>query len=136
MEKRDLILRMIEQTAQLLRAVFNSLPLDNLESERAFLETTSTLKDALHLELKQFVQLTDAEALALLQSIEGMNLDNIELLADILILYAKTDEVILNHHVVICNQKALFLFQHVAKTSATYDYSRQLKIQHIQQTAT
>lgn len=136
MEKRDLILRMIEQTAQLLRAVFNSLPLDNLETACTFLETTSTLKDALHLELKQFIQLTDAEALALLQSIEGMNLDNIELLADILILYAKTDDVILNHYVVICNQKALFLYQHVAKTSATYDYSRQIKMQQILQSET
>lgn len=136
MEKRDLILRMIEQTAQLLRAVFNSLPLDNLESERAFLETTSTLKEHLNLELKHFVQLTNAEALALLQSIEGMNLENIELLADTLILYAKSDALTLKNKVVICNQKALFLYQHVAKTSATYDYSRQLKIQHIQQTAT
>ena len=128
MEKRDLVLRMIQQTAQLLRAVFNSLPIDDFETEQQVQDFTSSLKENLHLDLDKFILLTDEEALTSLLTIEGMNIENIESLADILRLLALKTQDSLNKKSALLNSKALLLFQYVSDTSKTYDWGRENKI--------
>lgn len=131
MEKRDLILRMIEQTAQLLQVVFKSFPLDNSDSEQLFLETTSTLKEAQNLDIEKLILLENQELVTQLEATEGMSIDNIELLAAIFFEYGQTGKVTAIERN-LSYQKALLLYQHTATLSATYDFNRQLKIQSIQ----
>ncbi|AJA68726.1 hypothetical protein HX045_04310 [Myroides odoratimimus] len=128
MEKRDLVLRMIQQTAQLLRAVFNSLPIDDFETEQQVQDFTSSLKENLHLDLDKFILLTDEEVLTYLLTIEGMDIENIESLADILRLLALKTQDSLNEKSALLNSKALLLFQYVSDTSKTYDWGRENKI--------
>ncbi|MDM1529792.1 hypothetical protein [Myroides odoratimimus] len=128
MEKRDLVLRMIQQTAQLLRAVFNSLPIDNFETEQQVQDFTSSIKENLHLDIDRFILHTDEEALASLLTIEGMDINNIESLADILRLLALKTQDALDDKSALLNSKALLLFQYVSDTSKTYDWGRENKI--------
>lgn len=49
--KRDLVLRMIQQTAQLLRVVCNSIPIEDFKTEQEIQEIqdfSTTLKDTSH----------------------------------------------------------------------------------------
>lgn len=127
MEKRDLILRMIQQTAHLLRAVFNSFPLDTTEAEHTFQDLTTSLKENNNLDIDSFIACSDDEALEQLRTMDGMDLANIELLADILYHFATPD----NEKSILLNQKALLLFNYVAKTSSTYDAARQAKVNQV-----
>lgn len=128
MERRDLVLRMIQQTAQLLRAVFNSLPIDDFETEQQVQDFTSSLKESFNLNINKFILLTDEEALVSLLTIEGMDIENIESLADILRLLALKTQDSLNEKSALLNSKALLLFKYVADTSKTFDWSRENKI--------
>lgn len=128
MERRDLVLRMIQQTAQLLRAVFNSLPIDDFETEQQVQDFTSSLKESFNLNIDKFILLTDEEALVSLLTIEGMDIENIESLADILRLLALKTQDSLNEKSALLNSKALLLFQYVSDTSKTYDWGRENKI--------
>lgn len=128
MERRDLVLRMIQQTAQLLRAVFNSLPIDDFETEQQVQDFTSSLKESFNLNIDKFILLTDEEALVSLLTIEGMDIENIESLADILRLLALKTQNSLNEKSALLNSKALLLFQYVSDTSKTYDWGRENKI--------
>ncbi|MCC9042520.1 hypothetical protein LNQ81_07435 [Myroides sp. M-43] len=130
MERRDLVLRMIQQTAQLLRAVFNSLPIDDFETEQQVQDFTSSLKESFNID--KFILLTDEEALVSLLTIEGMDIENIELLADILRLLALKTQDSLNEKSALLNSKALLLFQYVSDTSKTYDWGRENKISSLQ----
>ncbi|KZE79928.1 hypothetical protein AV926_10755 [Myroides marinus] len=132
MEKRDLVLRMIQQTAQLLRAVFNSLPIDDFETEQQVQDFTSSLKDNLLLNIDSLIQTTDEEALVYLLRIDGMDLENLESLADILKLMALKCKGDLNEKSALLNRKALLLYKHIADTSKTYDWGRENKIMSLQ----
>ncbi|WP_121965403.1 hypothetical protein [Myroides sp. N17-2] len=128
MERRDLVLRMIQQTAQLLRAVFNSLPIDDFETEQQVQDFTSALKDNFNLNIDSFIFSSDEETITTLLAIDGMDIENIESLADILRLLALKTQDSLNEKSALLNSKALLLFQYVADTSKTYDWGRENKI--------
>lgn len=132
MERRDLVLRMIQQTAQLLRAVFNSLPIDDFETEQQVQDFTSALKDNFNLNIDSYILSTDEEAIATLLAIEGMNLENIELFADILNIMALKSKGSLNEKSALLARKALLLFKYVSDTSKTFDWSRENKISTLQ----
>lgn len=132
MERRDLVLRMIQQTAQLLRAVFNSLPIDDFETEQQVQDFTSALKDNFNLNIDSYILSTDEEAIATLLAIEGMNLENIELFADILNIMALKSKGSLNEKSALLARKALLLFKYVSDTSKTFDWGRENKISTLQ----
>lgn len=132
MEKRDLVLRLIQQTAQLLRAVFNSLPPDDFQSEHQIQDFVSGLKEDINLDIENFILLENTKALDILLQIDGFNLDNIENLADVLEVMATKCRKSLYQKSVLLNQKTLFLLQYVSQTSATFDWERENKIKNLQ----
>ncbi|MGL4583934.1 MAG: hypothetical protein ACRCVU_13235 [Flavobacterium sp.] len=131
MERRDLVLRMIQQTAQLLRAVFNSLPIDDFETEQQVQDFTSALKNNFNLNIDNFILSSDDETIATLLAIDGMNLENIELFADILY-RASTTKTSINKKSALLARKALLLYKYVSDTSKTYDWGRESKISTLQ----
>ncbi|MDR2222117.1 MAG: hypothetical protein LBE34_05185 [Flavobacteriaceae bacterium] len=132
MEKRDLVLRLIQQTAQLLRAVFNSLPPDDFQSEHQIQDFVSGLKEDINLDIENFILLENTKALDILLQIDGFNLDNIENLADVLEVMATKCRKSLYPKSVLLNQKTLFLLQYVSQTSAAFDWERENKIKNLQ----
>ncbi|MDR0229427.1 MAG: hypothetical protein LBI72_10230 [Flavobacteriaceae bacterium] len=132
MGKRDLVLRLIQQTAQLLRAVFNSLPPDDFQSEHQIQDFVSGLKEDINLDIETFILLENTKAMDTLLQTDGFNLNNIVNLANILEVMATKCRKSLYPKSILLDQKALFLLQYVSQTSATFDWIRENKIKDLQ----
>ncbi|MGG5505750.1 MULTISPECIES: hypothetical protein [unclassified Myroides] len=129
MESRDTILRLIQQTALILRAFFNQVPQDPME-EKDLTDFTSTLKEQTTLDLEVLLQLqTQQDMQKYLGSISAFDASNQEILADVLVALAEK--------ITDLNQKqayeetALMLYITINQTTQTYNWKRQNKIDQL-----
>lgn len=128
METRDTILRLIEQTALILRAFFNSLPLKD-KGELTHADFSSSLKTHTALDLDFLLAIETSEALQEYVDLHpSFTTENQELLADLLVAIATKQEGTNAELVHAYQRLALHLYQGVNQTTQTYDASRQEKI--------
>lgn len=132
MEQKDYFLREIEKIGLVLRAIFNhligkkedlSVPINT-----QFDITTEQLFGDIGFDFNHYLSLDEAASEAYLIGFDGMNPDNLELLADIIYLLglnAPSD----NQNVLF--HKALHLYQFCEKLDKTYSYGRERKILEI-----
>lgn len=89
MEQEDYLLREIEKIGMLLRGILNSLMHRNenlaITVMNPFEETKELLRDELNFELDKFVSLDESSAKEYLSHFSGMNIVNLELMADVLL---------------------------------------------------
>lgn len=132
METRDTILRLIEQTALILRAFFNSLPLED-KGELARSDFTSKLKEQTDLDLSLLLLLESPEELqTYFESHPSFESGNQELLADLLVATATQNEKTNPETALAYQRLALRLYQGINQTTQTYDATRQEKIRVLQ----
>lgn len=133
METRDTILRLIEQTALILRAFFNQLPLEDPLQEQTIKDFSLQLKAQTGLDLDALLLLQTPEAIGnYFESLSSFDTTNQELLADLFVTtIAQQEET--NPELALAYQRlALHLYQGVNQATQTYDASRQEKIRVLQ----
>lgn len=136
MEQRDYILREIEKIGLILNAIRRKL--FGGKAGSAFAEAdaaadTETDKEMepgigfseLGIDIDNFLLLDTVETDKYLSQIKGMNIENIELLADCLVQMGTEEESALNNPYSI---KALQLYHLCNLKSSTYSFSRERKI--------
>jgi len=132
MEQRDYILREIEKIGLILTAIRRKLfggkdgADDTLADNEADRQTEmQSLYSELGIDLDKFLLLDTAETDNYLSNIKGMNIENIELLADCFAQMGTADESALNNPYSV---KALQLYHLCNLKSSTYSFSRERKI--------
>jgi hypothetical protein len=132
MEQKDYFLREIEKIGLVLRAIFNHLIGKNddlsITINTQFDITTEQLFGEIAFDFNHYISLDEEASEAYLIGFDGMNSDNLELLADItyqLGLNAPSD----NQKVLL--QKALHLYQLCEEKDKTFSYDRERKILEI-----
>ncbi|WP_413511294.1 hypothetical protein [Myroides odoratus] len=127
METRDTILRLIQQTALILRAFFNQLPED--DSEQVTQDFTARLKEQTSVDLEVLLSLETPQQIQDFFALHpAFDTSNQEVLADLLVDLAekmtnKNFEVSLQY-----KKSALNLYRHINKITQTHDSARQNKI--------
>lgn len=129
-----MVLRMIQQAALLLRAVFNSLPLEEFESEDELQAMSKKLSEENLLQLDDFIALPNSkEAIDFLLHTKAFDLNNIELLADILFTASNKVKTIAPKQAIAYQQKALLLLNYLSQETKTFDWNRIQRIQQLEQ---
>lgn len=132
METRDTILRLIEQTALILRAFFNSLPLKD-KGEFTHADFSSNLKTQTALDLDLLLAVKTSKGLQEYVDLHpSFNAENQELLADLLVVAATQQKETNPEKKIAYQHLALHLYQGVNQTTQTYEASRQEKIKALQ----
>lgn len=132
MEQKDYFLREIEKIGLVLRAIFNHLIGKNedlsITINPQFDITTEQLFGEIGFDFNHYISLDEDASEAYLIGFDGMNSDNLELLADItyqLGLNAPSDKQNVLFH------KALHLYQFCEQLDKTYSFERERKILEI-----
>lgn len=129
-----MVLRMIQQAALLLRAVFNSLPLEDFESEEEVQTMGKKLSEEKIFEWNDFIAMpNNQEAIDFLCQTQAFDLSNIELLADIFLITSNKIKNVSHEQGIAYKQKALLLFSYVSEESKTFDWNRIQKINQLQE---
>jgi len=129
METRDPILRLIQQTALILRAFFNSLPLEEESHEQQMENFTSSLKAQTAVDLDLLLTLeTPLQVQHFFASHPSFDATNQELLADLLVCWAIEVEQENTNIKESYNRLALLIYRLVNQTTQTYNPHRQEKI--------
>lgn len=132
-----MVLRMIQQAALLLRAVFNSLPVEQFESEDELQAMGKTLSENNLLQLDDFIGMTDDKAaIKYLKETKNFDLDNMELLADILATTSNKIVKINPEKHLAYKQKAFLLLSYVSEESKTFEWNRIQKINQLKEELT
>ncbi|WP_060872779.1 hypothetical protein [Myroides odoratus] len=127
METRDTILRLIEQTALILRAFFNSLPLEEESHEQQMENFTSSLKGQTAVDLDLLLTLeTPLQVQHFFASHPSFDATNQELLADLLVTLTEQTSSISTS--LMYKKTALILYLVINQTTQTHDWNRQEKI--------
>lgn len=127
METRDTILRLIEQTALILRAFFNSLPLEEESHEQQMENFTSSLKAQTAVDLDLLLTLeTPLQVQHFFASHPSFDATNQELLADLLVTLTEQTPSISTS--LMYKKTALMLYLVINQTTQTHDWNRQEKI--------
>jgi len=127
METRDTILRLIEQTALILRAFFNSLPLEEESHEQQMENFTSSLKAQTAVDLDLLLTLeTPLQVQHFFASHPSFDATNQELLADLLV--TLTEQTSSTSTSLMYKKTALMLYLVINQTTQTHDWNRQEKI--------
>lgn len=131
METRDTILRLIQQTALILRAFFNQVPQDPLE-EKDLIDFTSKLKEQTTLDLEVLLHLqTQQKIQKYIDSISAFDASNQEILADLLVALAgKTTDL---NRAYVYKETALILYTSINQTTQTYNWEREAKIARLKE---
>ena len=127
METRDTILRLIEQTALILRAFFNSLPLEEESHEQQMENFTSSLKAQTAIDLDLLLTLeTPLQVQHFFASHPSFDATNQELLANLLV--TLTEQTSSTSTSLMYKKTALMLYLVINQTTQTHDWNRQEKI--------
>lgn len=129
MEKRDLILHLIQKMAQFLRAIFNSLPHNQFHSIQEVEDFTLFIKENSLLDLDYLITLqSQSEFINAFKDIDGMNMENKELLANLLTeMYVKTKSLNISKSI-LYKEKALWLYTHIMNETKSFNWNIQQKI--------
>lgn len=129
MEQKDYFLREIEKIGLILQAILNSL-IKNKENlaitiEKQFEESKELLLNEIDFDLDTFLTLNESDLESYIAQIRGLNLRNLELLADIISHMGFEEKPDLR---MIYLQKALLLYDCCNQADKTYSFDRENKI--------
>ena len=131
MEQKDYLLREIEKIGQILRAILRRLTgsPDNLAIaiDRQVEDTTEMLKD-MNFDLNHFLALSPTETQEYINSYQGFNIENLELLAKAIMQLGLAQN---GDKKKVYLRKALQLLKHCNRTDRTYSYNREFNINAI-----
>lgn len=134
MEQKDYLLREIEKLGMLLRAILNSLigRDENLaiKAEPHFEETKELLLNETGFDIDRFLTLDEPESEAYMAHFHGINVVNLELLAEVIFLIGINDKSETKSSVL---QKALLLFELCNLTDKTFSVDRENQIRKIKE---
>ncbi|MDD4384693.1 MAG: hypothetical protein PHD06_05885 [Bacteroidales bacterium] len=132
MEQKDYILREIEKIGMILRAIINRLTgsMDGtaIQIEKQFEETKEMLTIEMDFDLDKFMEQNESESKNYLSSFRGINLENIELLADLLMQMGLKSKGIQKKSYL---HKSIQLFNYCKQMDKTYIHARESKIYQI-----
>lgn len=132
MEQKDYLLREIEKIGAVMRAILNRFT-GNTENlaitvEKRFEQTKEQLFDETGMDLDEFLKLDMTEIKEFIRHFKGINIVNLELLAEILFHLGMGNKSG-NENIIL--SKALILYELCNETDKTYSTERELKIEMI-----
>ncbi len=137
MEQRDYLLREIEKIGQVLRAILNRITGSKsdvaVSTENQFNEVKNELLDKANFDLSEFSNMSDENALKYIENFSGLNLQNIEQLAQILEKLASIETSKSKDNLF---KKALLLLQYCKSQDKTFSIERETQIARINETLT
>lgn len=115
--------------AQFLRAIFNSLPHEQFHSIQEVEDFTLFIKENSLLDLDYLITLqSQSEFINAFKDIDGMNMENKELLANLLAeMYVKTKSLNISKSI-LYKEKALWLYTHIMNETKSFNWNIQHKI--------
>ncbi|WP_050996161.1 hypothetical protein [Myroides injenensis] len=115
--------------AQFLRAIFNSLPHKQFHSIQEVEDFTLFIKENSLLDLDYLITLqSQSEFINAFKDIDGMNMENKELLANLLTeMYVKTKSLNISKSI-LYKEKALWLYIHIMNETKSFNWNIQQKI--------
>ena len=129
MEQKDYILREIEKIGMVLRAILKKLTgsSDNpaIQIEKQFEETKEMLASQMDFDLEDFIAQNEADSMHYLSQFKGINLENIESLAKVLMQMGLQSD---STHKKTYLEKALNLFIYCNQTDKTFSFEREENI--------
>lgn len=133
METRDTILRLIEQTALILRAFFNQLPLEDPLHEQTIEDFSCQLKTQTGLDLDTLLLLQTAEEISYyFELFPSFDATNQETIADLLVAINNSATTTKLSSAYL--KTALAIYVHINRVTQTHDWTRQEKIRTLQAT--
>ncbi len=134
MEQKDYLMREIEKIGVMLRAIFNKLIGKKndfaITLDTQFIYAKILMQDELAFDLPLFLSLDKAESEDYINKFQGLNVVNIEILADILQEIAMGSETISTESRVFL-EKSLNLYEHCNAADKTFSFAREQKINDI-----
>ena len=132
MEQRDYILREIEKISVMLLAMLGKFrrikSKKQFEQERSMID--SELEEAGELSIDKLISFTDEEIISYIDENKGFDPGNMELLADLLNVFA---ENLPENDSQNLNKKALLILEHIDRESRTFSMERSLKINSLKE---
>ncbi|MDD2277573.1 MAG: hypothetical protein PHS05_00770 [Bacteroidales bacterium] len=132
MEQKDYILREIKKIGMILRAIINRLTgsMDGtaIQIEKQFQETKEMLTIEMDFDLDKFMEQNESESKNYLSSFRGINIENLELLADVLMQMGFKYKDIQKQFYL---HKSIQLFNYCKQMDKTYIHARESKIYQI-----
>jgi len=135
MEQRDYILREIEKISVMLLAMLGKFrrikSKKQFEQERSMID--NELEEAGELSIDKLISFTDEEIISYIDENKGFDPGNMELLADLLNVFA---ENLPENDSQNLNKKALLILEHIDRESRTFSMERSLKINSLKEKLT
>ncbi len=132
MEQKDYLLREIEKIRFVLQAILGKMiggKIDSaVEDADHFAQTNELLIDNVNLDLEKLMTLNDSETKEYINTFEGLSIENLEMLSDVLYHLGLTDKVSEKR---LFFHKALQILDICNKTDKTFSFERENKIRTI-----
>jgi len=132
MEQRDYILREIEKISVMLLAMLGKFrrikSKKQFEQERAMID--SELEEAGELSIDKLILFSEEEILSFINKNKGFDHRNMELLAELLITFARNLPENESRNL---NQKALLILEYIDRETRTFSMDRSLKISSLKE---
>lgn len=136
MEQKDYLLREIEKIGLLIRAIINKLlgtvSDGNITVDVAFSEAKALLLEEASFNLDLFLDMQDADAKEYLSSFKGLNVENMEMLAELLFVAQSSSQEPTFRKGTL--EKALQILLLCRKTDKTFSMEREAMISKIEKT--
>ncbi|MGG5576466.1 hypothetical protein ACPDHL_03875 [Myroides sp. C15-4] len=134
METRDTILRLIEQTALILRAFFNQLPLEDPLHEQTRADFSAQLNAQTDVDLEDLLLLKSSiELQNYFTQHPSFDSTNQELLADLVVDLAEKTRAVDTIKSEAYKSLSLSLYQLINETTQTYNWEREAKIMRLKE---
>ena len=134
MEQKDYLMREIEKIGFMLRAIFNKLIGKKndfaITLETQFDYAKTLLQDEIDFDLPLFLSLDITESEHYINKFQGLNVVNIEMLADILQEIAMGSETV-STEAKLFLEKSLSLYEYCNSSDKTFSFAREQKINDI-----
>jgi hypothetical protein len=132
MEQKDYLMRQIEQAGMFLRKLFLLMSgrNDDEVADESRTDFYSELMGFLQFNAGEIAELDEQEILARIKALPGFNVSNIELLADIFVLFAKDEKLVMEHRNKFV-RIAGALYELADRESRTFDPSRKDKMNQL-----
>jgi len=132
MEQRDYILREIEKISVMLLAMLGKFKRiksrKQFEQERSMID--NELKEAGQLSIDKLLSFTEEEIISYIVKNKGFDPGNTELLADLLVVFAKNLPENESHNLI---KKAVLILEHIDNKTRTFSMERSLKINRLKE---
>ncbi len=132
MEQKDYLLREIEKIGLLLRALITRLVgFTNIsdDTSRQILETKELLLSETNFDVDSFLRMDETEAKKHLSSFNGLNVENMELLAEFLVVQSNSANDLDRKKLL---KKALNILVFCRETDKTFNMKRETRIENIE----